>query len=153
MSKYVIYIPDTKNEFDFGTVTPYIEPDLDAIRKEAYEKGLSDSKNQDTKDFADMYDSGYSEGLKDAWDAVRKIRDMTWKEQREVFGTDIYADIIVLSASECIEKIRRYEQEKDRQARIEYNFDEVKDVIETTAKEYNMSFDEIAEVLKKMREP
>ncbi|MBQ4240209.1 MAG: hypothetical protein II672_03770, partial [Oscillospiraceae bacterium] len=42
------------------------------------------------------------------------ICDMKWKKRREVFGTDVYADIIaLLSASECIEKIRQYEQEKE----------------------------------------
>ena len=132
--------------------TPYTEPDTESIRKEAYEKGLSDGKNQDAKDFADMYDSGYGEGLKDAWEAARKIANIPYGEEEKVFGSDGWTFITNHTAQEAIEEIRQYEQEKDRHARIEYNFDEIKDVIETTAKEYNMSLDEIAEVLKKMGE-
>ena len=127
MSKYIIYIPDPENNFDFGTVVPYVEPDLDAIRKEAhdkcmgeaedlayklyspkideaYQRGLSDGKNQDAKDFADMYDSGYEEGLKDAWDVARKIQDT---------GGNLTWWIHNVSASEAIKRIRQYEQEKE----------------------------------------
>lgn len=124
MSKYVICIPDTKNVFDFGTVTPYIEPDLDAIRKEAYEKGLSDGKNQDTKDFADMYDSGYSEGLKDAWDAAKKIFCTSVGELKRIFDLEedengllwIYHEY---SASEAIERIKQYEQKEEKPISVE----------------------------------
>ena len=56
---------------------------------------------------------GYQKGLNDAWDAARKICDMKWTKRNEVFGIDVYADIIALPVSECIEKIRQYEQEKE----------------------------------------
>lgn len=108
---------------------PYTEPDMEQVRKEAYEQGLSD-----------------------AWECARKIADIPYGEEEKVFGSDGWTFIANHTAQEAIKEIRQYEQEKDRQARIEYNFDEVKDVIETTAKEYNMSLDEIAEVLKKMGE-
>ena len=91
-------------------LTPYTEPDIDAIRKEAYAEGYKEGMQLNIDD-AKLKEE-YRRGLNDAWDVARKIRDMTWKEQREVFGTDIYTDIIVLSASECIEKIRQYEQKK-----------------------------------------
>ena len=138
MSKYIIYIPDPENNFDFGTVVPYVEPDLDAIRKEAhdkcmseaedlayklyspkideaYKKGLSDGKSQDAKDFADMYDSGYSEGLKDAWGVARKIAVMPDGKLEAIFGTAYLTKIFTnYSASEAVEKIRAYEQEKEK---------------------------------------
>ena len=116
-------------------LTPYTEPDLDAIRKEAfdegyqegmqlsiddaklkeaYQKGLADGRNQDAKDFADMYDSGYSEGLKDAWNAARKISSMDSPTRDEVFGLVITSNIFdENTASEAIEKIQQYEQEKE----------------------------------------
>lgn len=110
-------------------LTPYTEPDMEKVREEAYEQGLSD-----------------------AWECARKIADIPYGEEEKVFGSDGWTFIANHTAQEAIKEIRQYKQEKDRQARIEYNFDEVKDVIETTAKEYNMSLDEIAEVLKKMGE-
>ena len=61
----------------------------------------------------------YQKGLSDAWEAAKKICDMKWKKRREVFGTDVYADIIaLLSASECIEKIRQYEQGEEEQIQV-----------------------------------
>ena len=94
--------------------------DMEQVRKEAYEKGLSDSKNQDDKDFADMYDSGYSEGLKNAWDAARKIAcdkphgGFRIDTKQHIFGAADYAYILAnYNASEAVEKIRQYEQEKE----------------------------------------
>ena len=97
--------------------TPYTASDLEQVRKEAYEDGYKTAKVQcniqTEKDLREVGERHYQKGLSDAWEAARKIRDMTWKEQIEAFGTDSYADIIALSASECIEKIRQYEQEKE----------------------------------------
>lgn len=92
------------------------QPDLEQVRKEAYDKGLSDGKNQDAKDFADMYDSGYSEGLKDAWETARKISSMDSSKTRdEIFGLVITSNIFdENTVSEAIEKIRQYEQEKEQ---------------------------------------
>lgn len=122
---------------------PYTEPDLEQVRKEAYDKCMDEAEMLAYKLYSPKIDEAYQRGLSDAWDAARKIQDT---------GGNLNWWIHNTTATEAIEKIRQYEQEKDRQARIEYNFDEVKDVIETIAKEYNMSFDEIAEVLKKMGE-
>ena len=121
-------------------LTPYTEPDLeqvnaekDKIYDEARARGYEEGKAR-----------GYQEGLFDAWEAARKIRDMTWKEQIEAFGTDSYADIIALSASECIEKIRQYEQEKE--------MDGLRQNIQTIVDQCGYTLDEIAEVLRKMKE-
>ena len=102
--------------------TPYTAPDLEQVRKEAYEDGYKTAKVQCNiqaeKDLREVGERHYQKGLSDAWEAARKIRDMTWKEQIEAFGTDSYADIIALSASECIEKIRQYEQEKEERIQV-----------------------------------
>ena len=87
-------------------LTPYTEDS-------AYAHGYTEAESKYREIRDELEKQAYQRGLADAWDAARKIRDMTWKEQREVFGTDIYTDIIVLSASECIEKIRQHEQEKE----------------------------------------
>lgn len=139
-------------------VTPYTEPD--AIRNGAYEKGIQDIKQH----WVDAprtcaYQLGYENGLNDAWEAARKIclpepdGGINTDEICNIFNVSYYsAALKVCSASEAIEKIWQYEQEKDRQAKIEYDFDEIKDVLNTTMKECNVSLDDIAEVLQKMKE-
>lgn len=143
---------------EFKTVTPYTEPDLEQVRKEAFEKGYNTAVAEQECAVRGAAEKGYQKGLSDAWEAARKI-NLSAQEggynldtMHEIFGTANFDTIMQKAAFEAIEKIRQYEQEKDRQARIEYNFDEVKDVIKTTAKEYNMSLDEIVEVIKKMGE-
>jgi hypothetical protein len=131
-------------------LTPYTEPDTGAIREEAFRSGYDAACR--IIDIKSKTNAAYQKGLSDAWECARKIADIPYGEEEKVFGSDGWTFIANHTAQEAIEEIRQYEQEKDRQARIEYNFDEVKDVVETTAKEYNMSFDEIAEVLKKMGE-
>lgn len=124
---------------------PYTEPDMEQVRKEAYEQGRKDGK---------------IEGQAEAWTAARKIAldkedgGLDTVAYCEIFGYGKGFGTVLktFTASEAIEKIRKYEQEKDRQARIEYNFDEIKDVLSTTMKECNVSLDDIAEVLAKMKE-
>ena len=158
--KYIIKLEE--NEIAYKTVNsngcpmigllhpvPYTEPDIEQVRKEAYEKGWKEAEDHYEKG----YNDGYDTGLSDAWECARKIAKLNTGERKRLFGCfGIYFVAHEFSAQEAIEKIRQYEQEKDRQARIEYNFDEIKDVLETTVKECNVSLDEIAEVLQKMKE-
>ena len=82
-------------------VTPYTEPDTEKVREEGYEQGLSD-----------------------AWQAARKIAiseesgGLTCREMQRIFCTDETDDIFDMSASETIEKIRQYEQEKEEQIQV-----------------------------------
>lgn len=132
-------------------LTPYTEPDLERVRKEAYAEGYKEGMQLSIDDA--KLKEAYQRGLADAWECARKIANMYSEERRKIFGENFIQKIhSIYSASEAIEKIRVYEQEQEKSARVEYNYTEVKDVIETTAKEYNMSLDEIAEVLKKMGE-
>ena len=70
-------------------LTPYTEPDIEQVREEAYDKGLSD-----------------------AWEAAKKIANMPYNEEEKAFGSGGWAFIVKHTASEAIEKIRQYEQEK-----------------------------------------
>ena len=126
--KYIIKLEE--NEIAYKTVNsngrpmigllhtaPYIEPDLEQVRKD--------------------YDAFYEQGLADAWDAARKIclnecdGGMTPTEVNKIFGVGFYRDALLeYSASEAIEKIRQYEQEKEEQIQVG---DEVKGKYGTTA--------------------
>lgn len=137
--KYIIEIPDNTAWiqwvkvsdkdghvcFDFKDpedLTPYTEPDLDAIRNEAYEKGVQDTKQH----WVDAprscaYKLGYENGLNDAWDAVRKIAldekdgglDVAAYHEIFGYGKSFCAVLKTFSAPEAIEKIRQYEQEQE----------------------------------------
>lgn len=77
---------------------PYTEPDLEQVKK----------------DYDAFYEHGYEQGLADAWDAARKISSMDSPTRDEVFGLVITSNIFdENTASEAIEKIRQYEQEKE----------------------------------------
>jgi len=154
MGAYIINVPSTVDRIIYVNVdpmngktyiasysvddlTPYTGPDFEQVRKEGYEKGWKDGK---------------IEGRAEVWVVARNIDHMSDDDIKACFECGFSEVFEKYTASEAIEKIRQYEQEKDRQARIEYNFDEIKDVLETTAKECNVSLDEIAEVLQKMKE-
>ena len=136
--KYIIEIPDNTAWlqwvkvsdkdghvcFDFKDpedLTLYTEPNLDAVRKEAYEKGVQDTKQY----WVDAprtcaYKLGYENGLNDAWDAARKIvlsREdgglFEYEARKSVFGCGNYMALKNYSASEAIKKIRQYEQEQE----------------------------------------
>ena len=156
-------------------LTPYTEPDMEQVRKEAYEQGRK---------------YGKIEGQAETWVCVKKIAfkpeiaecvDDLVRIGFDVGTADSWSEAIELlfekySASEAIEKIRQYEQEKEElQVGDEYcyagtnrcviteitdNFyrilwdcgtsgviDELTDM-ESTGRH----FPEIAEVLRKMKE-
>lgn len=78
-------------------LTPYTEPDLEQVKK----------------DYDAFYEHGYEQGLADAWDAVTKIANIPYGEEEKVFGSSGWNFIKNHNASEAIEKIRQYEQEKE----------------------------------------
>lgn len=96
------------------TLTPYTEPDIDAIRKEAYDQGRK---------------YGKIEGQAEAWACVKKIAfkpeivecvDDLVRMGFDVGTADSWSEAIELlfdkySASEVIEKVRQYEREKEKQ--------------------------------------
>ena len=95
-----------------GKLTPYTEPDLEQVRKEAYAEGSKE-------DYDEAYLNGYNQGLEDAWEAARKISSMDSLTRDEVFGLVITSNIFdENTASEAIEKIRQYEQGKEEQIQV-----------------------------------
>lgn len=121
----MLCLPVRINEFEDNwlntniPLTPYTEPDLEQVRKEAYEDGYKTAKVQCNiqaeKDMRDVGERHYQRGLSDAWDAARKISSMDSSKTRdEIFGLVITSNIFdENTASEAIEKIRQYEQEKE----------------------------------------
>lgn len=102
-------------------LTPYTAPDLEQVRKEAYEQGRKDVETQFCSyDACKNRQEEYQRGLTDAWEAARKIclndsdGGLTVTEIANIFDVSYYRDAMKkYSASEAIEKIRQYEQEKE----------------------------------------
>ena len=102
---------------------PYTEPDLEQVRKEAYEEGYKTAKVQCNiqaeKDLREVGERHYQKGLSDAWEAARKIIHMPEGDLLNIF-TECYSAvctalqvILKYDASEAIEKIRQHEQEQE----------------------------------------
>lgn len=155
--KYIVELEDgehlyktTINAFGNPTIrgaekVPYFEPDLEQVKKEAYENGYHIG-------YAKYLNKSYEDGLKDAWETARKIVLSDINIITSVFGTASRSIIIRdLTAAEVIEKLQAYEQEQDEKKKTDYYFEMMKDAIETSAKEYGMSLDDVAAVLDKMR--
>lgn len=118
---------------------PYTEPDLEQVRKEAYEQGYKDMLNEVNKEVRksaeeihaeiteDAYKRGYNTGFTDAKGGYENGFEngmiVAWEAARKIWQSDIYLRIFKVpmrmdcftkfSASEAIEKIRQYEQEKE----------------------------------------
>ena len=134
--KYIIEIPDNTAWlqwvkvsdkdghvcFDFKDpedLTPYTEPDLERVRKEAHEKCMDEAEMLAYKLYSPKIDEAYQRGLNDAWDAARKIvlsREdgglFNYEERKAVFRCGNYMALKTFLAPEAIEKIRQYEQEQ-----------------------------------------
>ena len=139
MGKFIVELKDRetlykaaiKNGDPYVTIAlgkPYIEPDLEQVRKEAYEKGQKDLREscvpQDEEAYGFGYHEGFQQGLGLAWEAARKIWEYDLTTLREIFGEGIMRmDFFMrFTASEVIEEIRAYEQaqkEKEEQTQKE----------------------------------
>ena len=95
-----------------GKLTPYTEPDLEQVRKEAFKNGY-DAACKDI-DIKSKINAAYRKGLEDAWEASRKVVALSTVDRRNVFGSEyMYTILEKHTASEAIEKIRQYEQESE----------------------------------------
>lgn len=135
--KYIIELKDRetlykgaiKNGEPYVTIAlgkPYIEPDLEQIKKEAYEQGQKDLREscvpQDEEAYGIGYHEGFQQGLGLAWEAVRRIDHMSDEDIKNVFGCGFSAVFETIDASKAIEEIRAYEQarkEKEESISVE----------------------------------
>lgn len=118
-NRETLYKAAIKNGEPYVTIAlgkPYIEPDLEQIKKEAYEQGQKDLREscvpQDEEAYGIGYHEGFQQGLGLAWEAAKKIWEYDLTTLREIFGEGIMRmDFFMkFTASEVIEEIRAYEQ-------------------------------------------
>ena len=153
--KYIIELKDNTawlqwvNVVDDGTVyfdykypedlTPYTEPELEQVRKEAFEKGYSTAvaeqecavRGAAEKGYQKGYETGYKDGyhepgknqqeayqrgLNDAWECMKKITHIVTDQGTmiDMFGCRTFGALLEqYTPGECIEKIQQYKQEKE----------------------------------------
>lgn len=135
---------------DFKSVedlTPYTEPDTNDAYQRGVEDGAKSVENWNEQEKKLRIDEAYQRGLNGAWEAARKIVTMP---DRDFINSDIldldHGESIFTkyTATEAIEKIRQYEQEKEEQDGLRQN-------IQTIVDQCGYTLDEIASVLQKMR--
>jgi len=103
-------------------VESHYEVTADAYQR-GYENGFTAGHLKAKKLGQSFYEDGYQRGLNDAWEAARKICT-NWvlpdSVLSEIFGMNKTIDDIMKenTASEAIEKIRQYEQEKEEQIQV-----------------------------------
>ena len=114
---------------------PYTEPDMKQVKR----------------DYDAFYKHGYEQGLSDAWEAARKIYlpveygGIPADVLRQMFDNKSASGIFKkVSASEAVEKIRQYEQEKEEDSRLRRS---IKNVMSAC----DCSLDDITETLQKMK--
>ena len=104
----------------------------DELEKQAYQRGYEKAYDTAYADAEEIYESGkramYQKGLKDAWEAARKIGSNSMCSLKEMgfdfsqCAVDDYNPswfvVKNYSASEAIEKIRQYEQRQEEQIQI-----------------------------------
>ena len=185
--KYIIELPEnthwiqwiiesTKDHhpyMDFKQVedlTPYTEPDIEQVRKEAYDQGYYIGYRR-------YLNKSYEDGIKGSWDAARKIIcEMDHEDHMKIFGGDNLDYIFALSPTTVIKKLKAYEQEQEYRVGDEFEIGdgqkfivlkmdgkEIDRYIDGDGKTYVMKekyrvmrktgrhFPEIATVLEKMR--
>lgn len=185
--KYIIELPEnthwiqwiiesTKDHhpyMDFKQVedlTPYTEPDIEQVRKEAYDQGYYIGYRR-------YLNKSYEDGIKGSWDAARKIIcEMDDEDRMKIFGGDNLDYIFALSPTTVIKKLKAYEQEQEYRVGDEFEIGdgqkfivlkmdgkEIDRYIDGDGKTYVMKekyrvmrktgrhFPEIATVLEKMR--
>ena len=76
--KYIIELPETDSEFDFASIQPYTESNLEQIRKEAFKDGY-DAACKDI-DIKSKTNAAYQKGVEDAWAVVGKILEKMKEE-------------------------------------------------------------------------
>lgn len=90
-------------------VESHAEVTADAYQR-GYETGYKDGYNEPGKN----QQEAYQRGLNDAWECAKKITYMDSIKRKEILRECLIRKIQeIYSASECIEKILQYEQEKE----------------------------------------
>lgn len=99
-------------------LTPYTEPNLERVKKEAYDKGYHDGYFVGDESWKDIVhekeEEFYQKGLSDAWEAARKLWEIDISTLHKIFYKETRMDCYMYyTATEVIEKLKANKQEKE----------------------------------------
>jgi hypothetical protein len=96
---------------------PYTEPDLEQVRCQAYEEGrnslLVEVQKAGKNTIKLEEDEYYQRGLSDAWEAAKKLWDLKGEMIKAFRKYSVFDILNCYTASEVIEKLKQYEQDKE----------------------------------------
>lgn len=109
-------------------LTPYAEPDIESIRKEAYDKGFNDGFEdcrepcEDCEERKKTEKEAYARGLNDAWTAAKRLvlgvsyGGFDAYKLIRIFSCSSYSDILrTFTVSEAVEKIKAWEEQDKKE--------------------------------------
>lgn len=144
--KYIVKLDDNKMAYTAIIIDgvpyikplqllPYTEPDTN----EVYQRGYDDAKHECTDCQKIMMDAeqervdkACQHGLNVAWECMKKITHIVTDQGTMInlFGCRTFGTLLEkYTPSECIEKLRQYEQEKEIQVGDEVLFEDEKGVV------------------------
>lgn len=97
---------------------PYTEPDLEQVRKEAYQKGYETGYEDGYNEPGKNQQETYQRGLADAWEAASEIAVIPYDEVEKIFGATGWHIFMKFTASEVIEKIKAWEEKKQNEIKV-----------------------------------
>ena len=110
-------LEDMRNDELFTIVVAGIQILRNNDRKKGYAEGYADGKaNTPFTDTEEAEKKAYERGLKDAWECARKMCLMSSEERLRAFDVsgNHLAILSDLTASQCIEKVKAYHEEKQK---------------------------------------
>lgn len=85
------------------------------VQRDSYQKGFDDALDSECKKWKDAFNTGYEEGLNDAWEAARWVNEANTDDIVSVFGSTMEA--YKLSSVEVVDLINKYKKEKENAKR------------------------------------
>lgn len=105
-----------------NTGTEGIRKQAQELIEQAYQRGYKDGENSRIDECAKALDEAVIAGRNEAWEAAKKIYlsenngGLPANELRRIFNVEYNSFIIkIFSASEAIEKLRKYEEQKKQE--------------------------------------
>lgn len=123
--------------------------------RNAYDKGYKQGCADGEKASKAVFTSGILKGREEAWECARKMGlNLTKDTVNKIFnGYDYFTAIKYLSASECIQKIKEYEEKQkadsNKVTRQSIIKSQLMDIV--NGQENPVTADEIAEVLEQLK--
>ncbi len=97
---------------------PYTEPNLERVKKEAYDKGYHDGYFVGDESWKDIVhekeEEFYQKGLSDAWEAARKLWEIDISTLHKIFYKETRMDCYMYyTATDVVAKIKEYEDKQE----------------------------------------